>query len=279
MIANARAALGLPGGLSDAGLEVRGPARRRAADASRRSAAPRPASKALAAELKRHGFTFTGPVTAYATMQACGIVNDHLAGYFAREGCYRPGSRPVSSLTGGLPDLSNATGALSGVTGPQDSFRSEALRCTAWVDQTPCDADIAPLFAPVSMEATSPACWPRRTASWVGSTDPGRRAGAVGLGPDRRLGSVGRGARPSWCEALDRVAGALPAEAASDPDPWPAVGPGRARPTPVPARRRRAGRGAGTATRAWPPALGGGLGSPRAGDCWRSPTSAAGRSR
>ena len=38
-----------------------------------------PASKALSAELRRHGFTFTGPVTAYATMQACGIVNDHLA--------------------------------------------------------------------------------------------------------------------------------------------------------------------------------------------------------
>jgi hypothetical protein len=30
------------------------------------------------------------------------------------------GTLPVSSLTGGLPDLSNVTGALSGVTGPQD---------------------------------------------------------------------------------------------------------------------------------------------------------------
>jgi DNA-3-methyladenine glycosylase I len=36
------------------------------------------ASKALAKELKRHGFTFTGPVTAYAIMQATGVVNDHL---------------------------------------------------------------------------------------------------------------------------------------------------------------------------------------------------------
>ena len=43
-----------------------------------------PASRALSAELKRHGFTFTGPVTAYATMQACGIVNDHLADCFVR---------------------------------------------------------------------------------------------------------------------------------------------------------------------------------------------------
>jgi DNA-3-methyladenine glycosylase I len=44
-----------------------------------------PASKALSAELRRHGFTFTGPVTAYATMQACGIVNDHLAACFCRD--------------------------------------------------------------------------------------------------------------------------------------------------------------------------------------------------
>jgi DNA-3-methyladenine glycosylase I len=42
-------------------------------------------SKALAKELRSHGFTFTGPVTVYATMQACGIVNDHLAGCHYRE--------------------------------------------------------------------------------------------------------------------------------------------------------------------------------------------------
>ena len=38
-----------------------------------------PESKALARELKAHGFVFVGPVTAYALMQAVGIVNDHLA--------------------------------------------------------------------------------------------------------------------------------------------------------------------------------------------------------
>jgi DNA-3-methyladenine glycosylase I len=43
-----------------------------------------PASKALSVELRRNGFIFTGPVTAYATMQACGIVNDHLSGCCAR---------------------------------------------------------------------------------------------------------------------------------------------------------------------------------------------------
>jgi DNA-3-methyladenine glycosylase I len=37
-----------------------------------------PESKALARELKRRGFRFVGPTTAYALMQATGIVNDHL---------------------------------------------------------------------------------------------------------------------------------------------------------------------------------------------------------
>jgi DNA-3-methyladenine glycosylase I len=37
-------------------------------------------SKALAKELKRRGFVFVGPTTAYATMEAAGLVNDHLAG-------------------------------------------------------------------------------------------------------------------------------------------------------------------------------------------------------
>jgi DNA-3-methyladenine glycosylase I len=38
-----------------------------------------PESIALAKELKRNGFVFVGPTTAYATMQAVGVVNDHLA--------------------------------------------------------------------------------------------------------------------------------------------------------------------------------------------------------
>ena len=41
-------------------------------------------SKALAKELRKRGFVFTGPVTVYATMQACGLVNDHLEACFAR---------------------------------------------------------------------------------------------------------------------------------------------------------------------------------------------------
>jgi DNA-3-methyladenine glycosylase I len=42
-------------------------------------------SKAFAKELKRRGFRFVGPTTAYAAMQACGVVNDHLVGCFVRE--------------------------------------------------------------------------------------------------------------------------------------------------------------------------------------------------
>ena len=37
-------------------------------------------SQALAADLRGAGFGFVGPVTVYATMQACGLVNDHVAG-------------------------------------------------------------------------------------------------------------------------------------------------------------------------------------------------------
>ena len=35
-------------------------------------------SKAMSTELRRRGFRFVGPTTCYATMQAAGLVNDHL---------------------------------------------------------------------------------------------------------------------------------------------------------------------------------------------------------
>jgi DNA-3-methyladenine glycosylase I len=41
-------------------------------------------SKALAKALKARGFRFVGPTTAYALMEACGLVNDHVAGCFVR---------------------------------------------------------------------------------------------------------------------------------------------------------------------------------------------------
>jgi DNA-3-methyladenine glycosylase I len=38
-----------------------------------------PASTTLAKRLAEEGFRFVGPTTVYAAMQACGVVNDHLA--------------------------------------------------------------------------------------------------------------------------------------------------------------------------------------------------------
>jgi DNA-3-methyladenine glycosylase I len=43
-----------------------------------------PESTAMAKELKRRGFRFVGPTTAYALMQATGMVDDHLADCSAR---------------------------------------------------------------------------------------------------------------------------------------------------------------------------------------------------
>ena len=42
-------------------------------------------SIALAKDLKRRGWTFVGPTTVYAFMQAMGLVNDHVAGCWVRE--------------------------------------------------------------------------------------------------------------------------------------------------------------------------------------------------
>lgn len=44
-----------------------------------------PSSAALSKELKGRGWTFVGPTTAYAFMQAMGLVNDHLEGCFVRD--------------------------------------------------------------------------------------------------------------------------------------------------------------------------------------------------
>jgi DNA-3-methyladenine glycosylase I len=41
-------------------------------------------SEAMASTLRRRGFTFVGPVTCHALMQATGMVDDHLVGCFRR---------------------------------------------------------------------------------------------------------------------------------------------------------------------------------------------------
>ena len=43
-----------------------------------------PESKALSRELKRRGFTFVGPTTMFALMEAIGVVDTHLMGSHRR---------------------------------------------------------------------------------------------------------------------------------------------------------------------------------------------------
>lgn len=44
-------------------------------------------SRALSKDLKKRGWSFVGPTTIYAFMQALGLVNDHLEGCHVREDC------------------------------------------------------------------------------------------------------------------------------------------------------------------------------------------------
>ncbi|RNL78203.1 DNA-3-methyladenine glycosylase I [Halostreptopolyspora alba] len=86
VVTNARAMVELPDGLArvvwDHAPEPR-PSRPRTVT---EVPAWTPESAALATALKRHGFRFVGPTTAYATMQAAGVVDDHLAD------CFRAGT-------------------------------------------------------------------------------------------------------------------------------------------------------------------------------------------
>jgi len=79
---NARVALDLPDGLAKL-LWSFAPEPRRPRPATRADVpALTPESVALAKDLKKRGFKFVGPTTAYALMQATGMVDDHLAGCF-----------------------------------------------------------------------------------------------------------------------------------------------------------------------------------------------------
>lgn len=96
-IMNARAVLAVRDAV-DGGLDALvwsfapepGPAPRRPGDIP----ATTPESTALARALKRHGFGWVGPTTAYAAMQACGLVNDHFADCHAR---------PLGNVVAGPP--------------------------------------------------------------------------------------------------------------------------------------------------------------------------------
>ncbi len=83
-IANARAATELELPLADLIWSHAPPDGRPAPRGRDDVPAVTPESTALSKELKRRGFRFVGPTTAYAAMQACGVVNDHLSGCWVR---------------------------------------------------------------------------------------------------------------------------------------------------------------------------------------------------
>jgi DNA-3-methyladenine glycosylase I len=82
-IVNARATLDLDGGLTDL-LWSFAPERHPVPATMADVPATTPESVAMAKELKRRGFRFVGPTTAYALMQATGIVNDHVVDCYVR---------------------------------------------------------------------------------------------------------------------------------------------------------------------------------------------------
>jgi DNA-3-methyladenine glycosylase I len=86
-IANARAGLEIPEGLSDLVWSFAPTRRRKAPVTLAEVPAVSVESTAMAKELKRRGLRFIGPTTAYAHMQATGMVNDHLASCHARKRC------------------------------------------------------------------------------------------------------------------------------------------------------------------------------------------------
>ncbi len=90
-IANARATLAL----REAGsplpelMWTHAPGRRTPVRTQSDWAASTPESTALSNALRQAGFRFVGPTTVYATMQACGIVNDHLESCWVRQAVER----------------------------------------------------------------------------------------------------------------------------------------------------------------------------------------------
>jgi DNA-3-methyladenine glycosylase I len=91
-VANAQAALALPDGLAALLWSFAPPPdRRRRPRTFADLPAATPESTAMAKELRRRGFRFVGPTTAYALMQATGMVDDHLVG------CWRAADAAVAT--------------------------------------------------------------------------------------------------------------------------------------------------------------------------------------
>jgi DNA-3-methyladenine glycosylase I len=95
-IANAKAAAALDTPLAELIWSFAPGGRRRAPRSLEDLPSLTPESTALSKELKTRGFRFVGPTTAYAMMQACGLVNDHLAGCWVRAEVEAARRRPTA---------------------------------------------------------------------------------------------------------------------------------------------------------------------------------------
>jgi DNA-3-methyladenine glycosylase I len=81
--------------------------------ATLRTIARTPESTALSKELRRRGWTFVGPTTVYAFMQAVGMVNDHV------EGCHRRAEIEEQRRAFARFRPADAIIGMSGVPGPR----------------------------------------------------------------------------------------------------------------------------------------------------------------
>jgi DNA-3-methyladenine glycosylase I len=110
-LANARAVLAL----REAGTPLHElvwsfrPERREPPRAAADWLAQTPESRELSKRLKEAGFRFVGPTTVWAAMQACGVVNDHLAGCWVRDEV----QRELDALDAGATPRGSSSGARS----------------------------------------------------------------------------------------------------------------------------------------------------------------------
>jgi len=109
-MANARAALDLPEGLAAFLWSYAPDPAGRCRPHSGEVPATTPESTAMAKDLRKSGFRFVGPTTAYALMQATGMVDDHVDGCFVPPAVERRPARK-SSPPGKTAAAGKATGA------------------------------------------------------------------------------------------------------------------------------------------------------------------------
>ena len=213
-IANARATVALrEAGRAAAGARLVVPRRRPAPRSRGDWLAKTPGSEALSKELRKAGFRFVGPTTVYAAMQACGVVNDHLATCpwraiveEARGACLTIVSAPCSRASRprtptSAPATSRASSgrARSRRTTGQFLFRSSPRRPTARCSSSAARAGIRPSGSPracATWAVASSRSSTTRRRSRPGAPTSRRRPSRLGRArPGRRLRDATRDRR------------------------------------------------------------------------------------